>query len=153
MFLLQFNTTRNFDRQVCYSCKLTHARRSFRHFEHSLFLWCWYLRNMFLPLVLLNSQLPLHWINIETIFAPSWSSPSTRAMFCERRICLNNLILLKMHPHLYPWRKSWKFNLPLHQWRTWKKLVSAGEAGSRGSKLLWVHGCWDPLFPVCPPSK
>lgn len=43
MFLLQFNTTRIFDRQVCYSCKLTHTSRSSKHFQHSLFLGCWYL--------------------------------------------------------------------------------------------------------------
>lgn len=49
MFLLQFNTTRILDRQVCYSCKLTHTSRSSKHFQHSLFIGCWYLGGSVLP--------------------------------------------------------------------------------------------------------
>lgn len=79
MFLLQFNTMRIFDRQTCYSCKFTHTHWSFTHFQHSLFLGCFYLGDLFLPLAVLSSQLPLHWINIETIFTPSWLFPSRRS--------------------------------------------------------------------------
>lgn len=79
MFLLQFNTMRISDRQACYSCKFTHAHRSFTHFQHSLFLGCFYLGDLFLQLAVLSSQLPLHWINIEIIFTPSWLFPSRRS--------------------------------------------------------------------------
>lgn len=147
MFLLQFNTMRISDRQACYSCKFTHAHRSFTHFQHSLFLGCFYLGDLFLQLAVLSSQLPLHWINIEINFTPSWSFPSRRreAVLCETKICLNNLVLLKTHPRLYPRSSSSEFRLPLHS------VEESGrkEAGSRDNKLLWVHGCWDPFFQLC----
>lgn len=152
MFLLQFNITRIFDRQVCYSCKLTHTYRSFRHFQHSFFLGCWYLGDPFSTFEVLNSQLPLHRINIETIFTPSWSFPSTRScvmwkkdlleQFGSPKIALSSLSLegdLKIQSAITD-------DAPRQNWLVQRS--SKEEADSRDNKILWVCGCWDPFFPT-----
>ena len=157
MFLLQFNTARIFDRQVCYSCKLTHTYRSFRHFQQSLFLGCWYLRDLFLPLAVLNSQLPLRWINIETIFSPSWSFPSTRSCVKWRKDLLEQLSSPKNALSSLSLEGKLKIQSAVTDDASGRNgLVqrSGGEeAGIRDSKLLWVLVWWDPFLPTVFPPK
>lgn len=157
MFLLQFNTRRIFDRQVCYSCKLTHTYRSFRHFQHSLFLGCWYLGDLFSTFEVLNSQLPLHRINIETIFPPSWSFPRSRSCVMWKKDLLEQF----GSPQIASPPLSLEENLKIQFATTdgapgWNQLVqrsSGGETDSRENKILWVHDCWDPFFPLCTPQN
>lgn len=139
MFLLQFNTTRIFDRQACYSCKFPHTHRSDTHFQHSLLLGCFYLGDLFLPLAALNSQLPWHWIKIERIFTPSWWFPSRRSCAVLDKALLEQLGRPKIPPYLF----SCKHRIP--SVIAFPAETDKEGAGSKDNKFLWVHGWWDPF--------
>jgi len=99
------------------------------------------LRDLFLPLAVLNSQLPLRWINIETIFSPSWSFPSTRSCVKWRKDLLEQLSSPKNALSSLSLEGKLKIQSAVTDDASGRNgLVqrSGGEeAGIRDSKLLW----------------
>lgn len=125
----------------------THTHRSDTNFQHSLLLGCFYLGDLPFPLAALNSQLPWHWIKIETIFTPSWSFLIRRSCAVWDKDLLEQLGPPKIPPHLYAQSASSEFHLSLNSLqKVVEKRQAAETISSFESMDAGIH------FPNCLPS-